>query len=81
LSALSAKLDALAYGLSLIHEDVRAIRGEHGAMLELQGEAIRHQGESIRRLADTQAEQGRVQAEHGQLLAEILRRLPPPPED
>ena len=60
---LPAKIDAVAYGLSLMHADLRAIRGEHGAMLELQGEALRH-------VADTQAQ-------HGQLLAEILRRLPP----
>jgi Flp pilus assembly protein TadB len=60
---LPAKIDAVAYGLSLMHEDVRAIRGEHGAMLELQREALR-------RVAETQAQ-------HGQALAEILRRLPP----
>lgn len=60
---LPVKIDTGAYVLSLMHEDVRAIRGEHGAMLELQGEALRH-------VADTQAQ-------HGHLLAEILRRLPP----
>lgn len=60
---LPQKIDAVAYGLSLMHEDVRAIRGEHGAMLELQAEALRHVAET--------------QAQHGQALAEILRRLPP----
>lgn len=64
---LPAKVDAVAYGLSLVHADTQAMREQldgHGTGLA-----------SIERRLDRQAE---VMTDHGHMLAEILRRLPDP---
>lgn len=71
-----SKLDGLAYGISLVHDDVRALREQadiHTAALERQErrlDGIKGQlTENLRRLE-----------RHGELLEEILRRLPEPGE-
>lgn len=44
---LPAKIDAVAYGISLVHEDTRAIRREHGALLREHSEALARHGEML----------------------------------
>jgi len=72
-NVLPPKIDAVSYGLSLVHEDLRAFReetratlGQHGRMLEQYGRQLATIGERL----DGQGEQ----------LTEILRRLPAEPE-
>ncbi len=66
---LPGKIDAVSYGVSLVHEDTQAIRTELGTVrTELGAE-----------LGTVRAELGTVrteQARHGELLEQILRRLP-----
>lgn len=76
---LPARIDAVAYGLSLVHEDLRAFRGEMGERLgrvelrlDRQGEQLDHHSEQLDGLT---ARMDR----HGELLQEILRRLPAGP--
>jgi hypothetical protein len=62
---LPAKIDAVAYGLSLVHDDLRAFRGEMSAFREeTQATLDRH---------------GAMLEDHGRMLGEILRRLPGEP--
>jgi hypothetical protein len=69
---LPAKIDAVSYGLSLVHEDTRYLREQadiHGAALERQETRLDRHGELLGSLSDRLAR-------HGELLEEILRRLP-----
>jgi hypothetical protein len=62
---LPAKIDAVSYGLSLVHEDTRAIRetlDRHGAILERMGNILEQHEILLTR--------------QGELLKEILLRLP-----
>ncbi len=62
---LPAKIDAVSYGLSLVHEDTRAIRetlDRHGAILEQMGNIL--------------AQHETSQVRQRELLEEILLRLP-----
>lgn len=59
---LPAKIDAVAYGLSLVHEDLRAFRDETRTTLAQHGEQLA----GVDRRLDR----------HGEMLTEILRRLP-----
>jgi hypothetical protein len=71
---LPARIDAVAYGLSLVHEDLRAFQGE---MTEFRGETrmqLERQGEQLDSL-------GTRLDRHGELLQEILHRLPGAPDD
>jgi hypothetical protein len=45
--ALPAKIDAAACGISLVHEDTRASRREHGALLREHSEALARHGEML----------------------------------
>jgi DNA repair exonuclease SbcCD ATPase subunit len=65
---LPNKVDAVAYGLSLVHADTQAIR-----------EALARQGETLTEHGAALTQQIETLAEHGTLLQEILRRLPPAP--
>ena len=73
---LPAKIDAVSYGLSLVHEDTRAIR----AALADQGLTLADHGAALDRHGAALAEHGAALAEHGDMLRAILRRLPPEPE-
>jgi hypothetical protein len=47
---LPAKIDAVAYGLSLVHEDTRAMRGQlgrHGEQLDRQAGTLDRHGEQL----------------------------------
>ena len=60
---LPQRIDAVGFGLSLLHHDVREIRrrqDEDRLLLESYGDLLRS---------------------HGGMLEEILRRLPPAPDD
>src|SRR5690349_6294671 len=65
---LPNKVDAVAYGLSLVHADTQAIR-----------EALARQGETLTEHSAALTQQIETLAEHGTLLQEILRRLPAGP--
>ena len=65
---LPAKVDAVSYGVSLVHADTQHIRETqdiHTAALERQETRLDRHGEMLGMLADQ--------------VAEILRRLPAPP--
>jgi outer membrane murein-binding lipoprotein Lpp len=59
---LPAKIDALNFGISVLHEDVRALRDEAERRLE-------------RVETHLDGMDGRLDS-HGEMLQEILRRLP-----
>lgn len=63
---LPAKVDAISYGVSVMHADMREQLGDHG--------------ERLGRIELQLGEHGETLADHGRMLAEILRRLPAPPE-
>jgi hypothetical protein len=70
---LEHKVDAVAYGLSLVHEDVRAMRERVDWISQVQqehGELLASHGEML-------VSHGKMLKSHGEMLAEILRRLPP----
>lgn len=72
---LPAKIDAVSYGISLVHEDTRYLREQsdiHGAAMERQETRLDRHGEMLGSLSDRLARQGEV-------LEEILRRLPGEP--
>jgi hypothetical protein len=74
---LPARIDAVAYGLSIVHEDLRAFRSE---MVEFRGETrmqLERQGEQLDRHGDQLGSLGTRMDRHGELLEAILRRLPP----
>lgn len=76
---LPARIDAVAYGLSLVHEDLRAFRGE---MVEFRGETriqLERQGEQLDHHSEQLDSLTARMDRHGELLQEILRRLPPGP--
>ena len=79
---LPAKIDAMNYAISLIHEDTRAIRQTQEAMAETL-EAVREkQGTMEERqeaMRETQEAMREKQGEHGTMMEEILRRLPAEP--
>lgn len=66
---LPAKIDAVSYGLSLVHEDTRAIRA-----------ALADQGLTLADHTAALDRHGAALAEHGDMLRAILRRLPPEPD-
>ena len=70
---LPPKIDAVAYGLSIMHEDLRAFRDETRAALDDQRAQLASHGEQLARIRGTLAD-------HGEQLGEILRRLPLPGE-
>ena len=80
---LPAKVDAVSYGVSLVHEDLRAFRGEMGERL---GSIEIRLDEHRDRLTGMDAALGRLETRfgdqetrldrHGEMLQEILRRLP-----
>lgn len=64
------KVDAVAYGLSVLHGEVREMHrtlDDHTLRLD--------------DMSETLGDLKRVQGEHGEMLAEILKRLPPAPGD
>jgi hypothetical protein len=64
---LPAKIDAVAYGVSLVHEDVRALRGEvQSGFAEVHAELAAFRSALLGFREETQG-----------ALAEIMRRLPP----
>jgi hypothetical protein len=72
---LPAKIDAVSYAVSLVHEDTRYLREQsdiHGAAMERQETRLDRHGEMLGSLSDRLARQGEV-------LEEILRRLPAEP--
>ena len=85
---LPQKIDSVAYGLSLMHHDVREIRraqDDHGLQLgdlaegqRAQGEALGLHGGRLEALAEGQRAQGEQLADLQRAAAEILRRLPDP---
>ena len=64
---LPHRVDAVAYGLSLVHEDLRAFRQEMAEFRDETRAAFVSVGEDL--------------SQHGVLLAEILRRLPARPSN
>jgi hypothetical protein len=71
---LPARLDALGYGVGLLHQDLREFRAETQAALDDQRAQLVSHGEQLGRIRGTLAS-------HGEQLAEILRRLPEPPAE
>jgi hypothetical protein len=65
---LPARIDAVAYGLSIVHEDLREFRGEMGERLGSIEIRLDRQGEQLDSLS-TRMDR------HGELLEAILRRL------
>ena len=65
---LPTKVDAVAYGVSLVHADTQAIR-----------EALDRQGETLAEHGAALTQQIETLDSHGQMLQEILRRLPAGP--
>jgi uncharacterized coiled-coil protein SlyX len=77
---LPAKVDAISYGVGVMHADMREQLGEHRerlARIELQ---LGQQGETLADHGRMLADHGRALDDHGRMLVEILRRLPAPPE-
>jgi hypothetical protein len=71
-NVLPAKIDAVSYGVSLLHEDLRAFRGEMGERLGAIEISLDRHGERLGAI-DTRLDR------HGEMLGEILRRLPAEP--
>jgi hypothetical protein len=71
-----AKIDAVAYGLSLVHEDLRAFRGEMGERLGSIEIGLDRHGELLGSISDRIERQEARLERHGEMLQEILRRLP-----
>jgi hypothetical protein len=77
---LPAKVDAVSYAVSLVHEDTRYLREQsdiHGAALQrLETRLDRHSDQLHQQSDRLQGLETRLDR-HGDLLQEILRRLPP----
>jgi len=80
---LPARLDALGYGVGLLHQDLREFRAETRAALDDQraqlvsvNERLNRHGELLTSHSEQLAAIGDTLAGHGELLGEILRRLP-----
>jgi cell division protein FtsB len=68
---IPAKIDAVSYGLSLVHEDTRYLREQsdiHGAALERQETRLDRHGELLGSLADRLARQGETLDRQGETL-------------
>jgi hypothetical protein len=79
---LPAKIDAVSYAVSLVHEEMRYLREQsdiHGAALERQEARLDRHGELLGNISDRLDRHGELLDRHGELLEEILRRLPSGP--
>jgi hypothetical protein len=74
---LPNKIDAVSFGLGVLHEDVRAFHQEMAAFRDETQTTLAQHGDRLGELATTLARQGGTLTQHGALLQEILRRLPP----
>src|ERR1700733_16025496 len=84
---LPAKVDAVSYAVSLVHEDTRYLREQsdiHGAALQRletrldrHGDLLHQHGDLLQRVETRLDRHGDLLDRHGDLLQEILRRLPP----
>jgi len=77
---LPAKVDAVSYAVSLVHEDTRYLREQsdiHGAALQRLETRLDRHGDLLQRLETRLDRHGDLLDRHGDLLQEILRRLPP----
>jgi uncharacterized coiled-coil protein SlyX len=73
---LPQKIDAVSFGLSVLHNDVRGGFGVQGERLDRIELTLDQQGERIGRIEVTLGQQREQLDNHGLMLTEILRRLP-----
>jgi hypothetical protein len=75
---LPGKIDAVAYGLSVLHADVRAIRltqGEHGLMLSDHGEMLARHGLRLDSIDATLRQHSEALGAAGERLGAIEAKL------
>jgi hypothetical protein len=78
---LAPKLDAVSFGLSVMHEDLRAFREETGARLDRHAELLQETHTRLDRQDEVLQEIQARLAGQDDAMHEILRRLPGAADD
>ena len=73
---LPAKIDAMNFGISVLHEEARAFREETGARFDQLEARLGGVDNRLGHLESKFDSQDRRLDAHGEMLQEILRRLP-----
>jgi hypothetical protein len=79
---LPAKIDAVSFGVGLVHEEIRQVRETqdiHTAALERLETRLDRHGDLLGQHGDMLSHHGDMLSHHGDMLTEILRRLPKAP--
>jgi hypothetical protein len=77
-NVLPYKIDAVAFGVSVMHREVMEQLGEHGERLSRIELQLGEHGERLDSIDQRLDSQSQALTDHGHMLAEILRRLPNP---